>query len=87
MISLPEIGLGDCQFEDWYVHPDLVDMKMINYISQKEPIHFKDIISKIKDYNSRPSKDENYSFLLSEGEILDRYSILDIKSKKITNII
>ena len=43
MLSLPEIGLGDCPFEDWYVHPDLVDMDLINQIKHDGPIHFKDI--------------------------------------------
>lgn len=49
MISLPELGPDNHPFEDWYVHPALVDMTMINRITQTTPIHYKGIISKIKD--------------------------------------
>jgi hypothetical protein len=82
MISLPEIGRGDCPFEDWYVHPDLVDMSMINSIKQSNSIHFKDIIYKLQQYNL---KINNLKITVSEGEILDKYSILEIKANNISN--
>ena len=82
MLALPEIGLGDCSFEDWYVHPDLVDMTIINSIKQSQPIHFKDIMLKIHNYFYQTN---NLHLSLSEGEILDRFSILEIKQNNITD--
>jgi hypothetical protein len=75
-------GDKDVPFEDWYVHPDLVDMTMINSIKQSTSIHFKDIILKIKNYHQYQN---NFKLSLSEGEILDRYSILEIKNNKISD--
>ena len=38
-------------FEDWYVHPDLVDMDFINKIKTEESLFHRDICEKILKYN------------------------------------
>ena len=32
------------QFEDWYVHPDLVDMNFINSIKSNSSLEYTDIV-------------------------------------------
>ena len=84
MVTLPERDPTDCPFEDWYVHPDLVDMSMINSIKQSNSIHFKDIIYKLQQYHQKLN---NLKINISEGEILDRYSILETKKNNISDIL
>jgi hypothetical protein len=37
-----------CSFEDWYVHPDLVDMTFIDHIKTETPMDYSDIVKRIK---------------------------------------
>lgn len=37
---------NNCKFEDWYVHPDLVDMEYVNKIKSDESMDWKDIIKR-----------------------------------------
>ena len=40
----PDVMDGDHKFEDWYVHPDLVDMDYIKNIDTKEGLYWKKIV-------------------------------------------
>jgi FkbM family methyltransferase len=55
------VGSGWQSFEDWYVHPDLVDMSFVNSIKTDKSLPHMDIINKI-------NKQKNYKYLLYHGE-------------------
>lgn len=42
---------GNNPFEDWYVHPELVDMELINKLKTDESLEWTDIIKRIQDIN------------------------------------
>jgi hypothetical protein len=63
----------DCQFEDWYIHPSLVP----NYISYHKSLKCGEI------FDILPTLKQNISVEVSIGELVDKYSILELKIKKI----
>ena len=63
----------DCQFEDWYIHPSLVP----NYNSYHKSLKSTEIKSIL------PTLRKNMSVKVSIGELVDKYSILELKIKKI----
>jgi hypothetical protein len=40
----------DIPFEDWYVHPDLVDMNYVNYVKKDGSIHFHEAMHRMTSY-------------------------------------
>jgi len=42
-LVFPDIKHDDCKFEDWYVHPDLVDMEYIDKIKTDKSTNHEDI--------------------------------------------
>jgi hypothetical protein len=40
---------GYCPFEDWYVHPDLVDMNYVNKIRSNVGLKVEEIQSKLRE--------------------------------------
>jgi len=44
-----DVSNGNNSFEDWYVHPELVDMVLINKIKKDESLEWTDIIKHIQD--------------------------------------
>lgn len=50
IIVFPDVKHSGNKFEDWYVHPELVDMNIINKIQTNESLEYGDIIEKIKKY-------------------------------------
>ena len=65
----------DCQFEDWYIHPSLVP-NYNSYDKSLKCVEIKDILPTLK---------KKLVVEVSIGELVDKYSILDIKRKKITD--
>ena len=65
----------DCQFEDWYIHPTLIENHNV-YTSLKST-DIKDILSK--------TTMNNMLVEVSIGELVDKYNILELKRKKIKN--
>jgi hypothetical protein len=63
----------DCQFEDWYIHPSLVP----NYISYHKSLKCGEI------FDILPTLKQNISVEVSIGELVDKYSILELKIKNI----
>jgi hypothetical protein len=45
ILVFPDVKNGPNAFEDWYVHPDLVDMNYINKIKTNESLEFNQIMS------------------------------------------
>lgn len=47
-----DVKNGGNSFEDWYVHPDLVNMSYIHFITSGTPMEYVDIIKRIKQHDS-----------------------------------
>ncbi len=45
VLVFPDVRNYSCAFEDWYVHPDLVDMKYINSIKTEKSLNYIDIMN------------------------------------------
>jgi hypothetical protein len=45
ILVFPDVKNGSNAFEDWYVHPDLVDMNYINKVKTNESLEFNQIMS------------------------------------------
>ncbi len=45
VLVFPDVRNYSCAFEDWYVHPDLVDMKYINSIKTEDSLNYIDIMN------------------------------------------
>jgi hypothetical protein len=73
----------DAAFEDWYVHPDLVDMEYVNHVKSEGRIHSHEIVKRLTAAFDKFQHKEQLTIPLSHGELLDRLSILDIKRKEI----
>ena len=73
----------DAAFEDWYVHPDLVDMEYVNHVKSEGSIHSHEIVKRLTAAFDKFQHKEQLTIPLSHGELLDRLSILDIKRKEI----
>jgi len=76
---------ADVAFEDWYVHPDLVDMNFVNKVKHDGPIHCHETMKRLEHAYHEIIHAKEYKLSLSEGEILDRLSILEIKQSQIHN--
>lgn len=50
-------NMGIDPFEDWYVHPDLVDMDYVNTLREKNAKHYKTDIKCDRYFNESPVKD------------------------------
>ena len=44
VLVFPDVMNDGNQFEDWYVHPDLVDMNFINSIKSNSSFEYTDIV-------------------------------------------
>jgi hypothetical protein len=51
ILAFPDVRNGPHAFEDWYVHPDLVDITYINKIKSNESLEYKEIMN-ILDANN-----------------------------------
>jgi hypothetical protein len=83
-IAVDYNDLKSIPFEDWYVHPDIVDIDLINKLIHHTSSHYSIIVDKLRNIQN------NFFFpkiMMSNGEILDRYSILDIKNNEISDSI
>ena len=47
-LVFPDVRNGENPFEDWYVHPDLVDMNYINQIKTDKSLEYKEIMNLLK---------------------------------------
>lgn len=45
ILVFPDVKNGSNAFEDWYVHPDLVDMNYINKVKTNESLEFNQIMN------------------------------------------
>jgi len=45
ILVFPDVKNGECPFEDWYVHPDLVDMNYINKIKSQDSLEYNVIMN------------------------------------------
>jgi len=52
VLMFPDVKLSSCSFEDWYVHPELVDMKRLLPLRQTEPIESLYIINHLTNNNT-----------------------------------
>lgn len=43
----PDVMNDGNKFEDWYIHPDLVDMNFINSIKSTNSLEYTEIINKL----------------------------------------
>lgn len=55
---------GQSNFEDWWVHPDLVDSRILKIMKDDS-----DTIKKTETFMLSPASDQNISFLKSETEV------------------
>jgi hypothetical protein len=81
MISLGHHG--DVPFEDWYVHPALVDMDYVKRVTQEGAIHCQEMMRRFSEASNEYQNHKRCMLPVSEGEILDKLSILEIKQKEI----
>jgi len=51
ILAFPDVRNGPHAFEDWYIHPDLVDITYINKIKSNESLEYKEIMN-ILDANN-----------------------------------
>ena len=51
VLVFPDVKNGNAPFEDWYIHPDLVDISYINRIKTNESLDYNEIM-RIIDYNN-----------------------------------
>lgn len=42
-----DVKLDDCSFEDWYIHPELVDMEYITKIKTEEVLSWQNILKRL----------------------------------------
>ena len=42
-----DVSNGGNAFEDWYVHPELVDMNYVNYIKKEDNMEWADIVKSL----------------------------------------
>ena len=47
----PDVKNGQSAFEDWYIHPDLVDINYINKIKRNESLDYVDIMNILDENN------------------------------------
>ena len=73
----------EAAFEDWYVHPDLVDMEYVNHVKSERSIHSHEIKKRLSAAFDKFQHKEQLTIPMSHGELLDRLSILDIKQQEI----
>jgi hypothetical protein len=52
ILMFPDVKLSSCSFEDWYVHPELVDMKRLLPLRQTEPMESLYIINHLTNTNT-----------------------------------
>jgi hypothetical protein len=52
VLMFPDVKLSSCSFEDWYVHPELVDMKRLLPLRQTEPMESLYIINYLTNTNT-----------------------------------
>jgi hypothetical protein len=45
ILVFPDVKNGENQFEDWYIHPDLVDLDYINKIKTSESLEYRQIMN------------------------------------------
>lgn len=45
-----DIGGDNHPFEDWYVHPDLVDMKYVSKVMTSEVLNWPEVLERLKNY-------------------------------------
>ena len=50
VLVFPDVRSCQNAFEDWYVHPDLVDMDYINKIKTNESLDYHDIMIKLDQH-------------------------------------
>ena len=55
-----DVKNGGNSFEDWYVHPDLVDMTFIGLITTETPMDYSDIVKRIKTTQTENINYTNY---------------------------
>ena len=48
VLVFPDVRNGVCAFEDWYVHPDLVDMNYINQLKTNTSLEYREIMNMLK---------------------------------------
>ena len=51
VLVFPDVKNGDAPFEDWYVHPDLVDMDYINKIKRDVSLDYNEIMQILDNNN------------------------------------
>jgi hypothetical protein len=51
LLVFPDVRNGENAFEDWYVHPELVDMSYINKIRTEQSLDYHDIMDRINQNN------------------------------------
>jgi hypothetical protein len=51
VLMFPDVKLSSCSFEDWYVHPELVDMERLLPLRQTEPMESSYIINHLTNNN------------------------------------
>ena len=47
ILVFPDVRNGQHAFEDWYIHPDLVDMNYINKIKSEQSLDYNDIMVRL----------------------------------------
>jgi hypothetical protein len=50
VLVFPDVMNNGNQFEDWYVHPNLVNMNYINRIKSEDSLEYTDIIKRLNDF-------------------------------------
>lgn len=51
ILVFPDVKNGENAFEDWYIHPDLVNINYINKIKTVESLDYNDIMTKLNQNN------------------------------------
>jgi hypothetical protein len=51
ILVFPDVRNGTNAFEDWYVHPDLVDINYINKIKTNDSLEYREIMAIIDAFN------------------------------------
>jgi len=52
ILVFPDVIYNDCTFEDWYMHPDLVDINFINTLKTNESLRHEECIKAISTLRS-----------------------------------
>jgi hypothetical protein len=52
ILMFPDVKFNSCSFEDWYVHPELVDMERLLPLRQTEPMESLYIINHLTNNNT-----------------------------------